>query len=317
LNALGLNERKTKGLLDVGKALSLNDCYWVVPQGFKGKFADFNLYENSFSATLSLIAYTGIRQRVHRFKSSPELSTNGMLPKAWRRLENEGIFLYKGGTSGFANTGLEPYSEYYAYQIAAAMGLDATPYDLVKWKGMLASKCRLFTDIETSFVPIGRIVKFEDEYGFPRDHIDVLTEYYGKLGDRFENALRSMLVFDSIIYNTDRHYGNFGLLRENATGEYIAPAPIFDNGLSLLCYAMKTDLKSFDTAYMRENLLPVSEMTFDLQYKRVAGKLQRQQLRRLLQFEFTPHPRYNLEPWRLEYLNGFVQHRVKTLLEID
>ncbi|MDR0851147.1 MAG: helix-turn-helix transcriptional regulator, partial [Clostridiales Family XIII bacterium] len=145
LMSLGLNERKTKGLLDIGKALSLNDCYWVVPQGFKGKFADFNLYENSFSAALSLVAYTGIKQPIQRFKSSPELSTNGMLPKAWRRLENEGIFLYKGGTSGAANTGLEPYSEFYAYQIAAAMGLDATPYDLVRWKGMLTSKCRLFT----------------------------------------------------------------------------------------------------------------------------------------------------------------------------
>jgi hypothetical protein len=166
-------------------------------------------------------------------------------------------------------------------------------------------------------VPIGELVNFEKEYGGEKDHINVLTDFYRKLGDRFENALRSMLVFDAVIYNTDRHYGNFGLLRDNASGEYIAPAPIFDNGLSLLCYAMKSDLTSFDSEYMQEFLFPVSELTFDMQYKRVAGRLQRQQLRRLLQFKFTPHPRYNLEPDRLEFLNGFVQHRVKTLLEIE
>ena len=35
-----------------------------------------------------------------------------------------GIFLlYKGGTSGFANTGKEPYSEFYAAQVAQAMGI--------------------------------------------------------------------------------------------------------------------------------------------------------------------------------------------------
>jgi transcriptional regulator with XRE-family HTH domain len=317
LMSLGLGPRRIKGILDVGKALSLNDSYWVVPQGFKGEFKDFNLYENSFSATLSLVAYTGESQKVKRFHTSPELSTNGMLPKAWRRLENDGIYLYKGGTTGGVNTGLEPYSEFYAYQIAAAMGLDATPYDLVRWKGMLASKCRLFTDIETSFVPIGRLVTFEDEHGYMKDHIEVLLDFYGKLGRDFENALRSMLVFDSIIYNTDRHYGNFGLLRENSSGEYIAPAPIFDNGLSLLCYAMDYDLTSYDSDYMREYLFPVSELSFDEQARRVIGRLQRQQLRRLLRFEFTPHPRYNLEPKRLEFLNQFVRYRVRTLLELE
>lgn len=36
-----------------------------------------------------------------------------MLAKSWRRIKNN-ILLYKSGTEGFANSGLEPYSEYYA-----------------------------------------------------------------------------------------------------------------------------------------------------------------------------------------------------------
>lgn len=44
-----------------------------------------------------------------------------MLAKSWRRIKNN-IFLYKSGTEGFANSGLEPYSEYYASQIAKNNG---------------------------------------------------------------------------------------------------------------------------------------------------------------------------------------------------
>ena len=55
-----------------------------------------------------------------------------------------------------------------------------------------------------------------------------------------------MLVFDALIYNEDRHFGNFGVLRDNHSGNIIAPAPIFDNGLSLFCYAGKEDYANLD-----------------------------------------------------------------------
>lgn len=45
--------------------------------------------------------------------------------------------------------------------------------------------------------------------------------------------LDNMIAFDYIINNTDRHLGNFGFLRNATTGEYLGPAPIFDNGNSL------------------------------------------------------------------------------------
>ncbi len=64
-----------------------------------------------------------------------------------------------------------------------------------------------------------------------------------------------MLVFDALIYNEDRHFGNFGLLRNNHTGEIIAPAPIFDNGLSLFNYAMPDDFKNL-SAYAKTRSNP-------------------------------------------------------------
>ena len=82
-----------------------------------------------------------------------------MLPKCWRRINGK-IYLYKGGTSGFSNTGFEPYSELYAYQIAKAMGINAIRYTLTKdLKKTLCSKCELFTSKDYSYMPIGQLIR--------------------------------------------------------------------------------------------------------------------------------------------------------------
>ena len=56
-----------------------------------------------------------------------------------------------------------------------------------------------------------------------------------------------MLVFDAVIYNEDRHFGNFGVLRNNHSGELLGAAPVFDNGLSLFNFAMPEDWKDLDS----------------------------------------------------------------------
>ena len=42
-----------------------------------------------------------------------------------------------------------------------------------------------------------------------------------------------MIVCDFIIANKDRHFNNFGVIRDVNTLEFIGVAPIFDNGCSL------------------------------------------------------------------------------------
>ena len=39
--------------------------------------------------------------------------------------------------------------------------------------------------------------------------------YYAELGEDFAEAVHSLLVFDALIYNEDRHFGIFGILRDN------------------------------------------------------------------------------------------------------
>ncbi len=305
LKTLGLSVGNTKGIIDVCKGLSLNDSFWVVPKGFAGTFAEYNLYENDFSEILSLVAYTGTAQTNRAFTTSPELTTAGMLPKAWRRMEEGVIYLFKGGSSGGANTGNEPYSEFYACQIAQAMGLDAVSYDLERWKGILASKCKLFTDIDTAFVPIGRLVHSGGLQG--------CLDYYAELGEDFSESIHSMLVFDAVIYNEDRHFGNFGILRDNHSEAIISPAPLFDHGVSLFNYAMPEDIKNLDE-YAKTRFPVYGDISFERICSEVMGRTQARQLRQLIGFTFRRHPSINWPEERLLAIEKHLQKRVRELL---
>lgn len=303
LSKNGLNENDFIGILSVCKGLSLIDSYWVTTPDDTKTFQQINLFDNRFSQILSQIAFTGYGSSpASRFRSSPEFTTNGMLPKAWRRIKGE-IFLYKGGTSGFANTGKEPYSEFYAAQVADAMGIDHISYGLSVWKGQLCSTCKLFTSKDVSFVPASTLIAEEK--------ITQIIAWYDDHG--WHDALADMLVLDAVIRNTDRHLGNFGFLVDSPTNKLISPAPIFDNGLSLYCYVMDDELDNI--AQQERTLPPALYANFDEVARHVMGAKQRESLRHLLNFRFKKHPRYNLSEARLRALEQTIQSKARTLLE--
>lgn len=86
LSKCGLHINRPMSIIKVSKGLSLNDCYWIVEEGFNGTFEEYNLYDNRFSQILALIAFTGFGSSIRTsLASCPEFTTNGMLPKCWRR----------------------------------------------------------------------------------------------------------------------------------------------------------------------------------------------------------------------------------------
>lgn len=308
LSKCGLHINRPMNIIRVSKGLSLNDCYWVVEEGFNGTFEKYNLYDNRFSQLLALIAFTGYGSSVRTsLVSCPEFTTNGMLPKCWRRV-NGTIRLYKGGTSGASNTGCEPYSEYYAAQIAEVMGINSVSYNLSKWKGELCSVCDLFTSKDYSYLPIGRMVT--------AGGMETVREYYQSLGKEYIDALNAMLVFDAVIFNTDRHFGNFGFMVNNKTNKITASAPLFDHGNALFNYAGRDDLETFAAleAYAA-TLMPCTYDDFTGTAKKALTPELREGLRHLLDFKFKKHPRYNLPDKRLKLLEQFVQKQARVLLE--
>lgn len=303
----GLSLNRPMNIISVSKGLSLNDCYWVVEEGFERNFAEVNLYDNRFSNILASLVFTGYGSSIRTsLLSSPEFTTNGMLPKCWRRIQSK-IYLYKGGTFGAANTGFEPYSEFYASQIAKIMGFEAITYGLSKWKSNLCSTCELFTSKELSYIPVG--------YLKTKGGIKAVREYYESLGDNFVKALNDMIVFDAIICNTDRHFGNFGVLVDNVTNQIVIPAPLFDHGNSLFNFAWGDD---WDNDENLENYIsslnPCVYDDFMETAKSVLTNEHREKLHKLLNFKFERHARYNLPPKRLKMIERQIQKRARMLL---
>ena len=81
-----LSLNRPLGIIAASKGLSLNDCFWVDAEGSGDTFEKVNLYDHRFSQVLAAIAFTGYGSSVRTsLASCPEFSTNGMLPKCWRR----------------------------------------------------------------------------------------------------------------------------------------------------------------------------------------------------------------------------------------
>ena len=84
--------------------------------------------------------------------------------------------------------------------------------------------------------------------------------------------------------------------------------------MSLFNYGMMDDLKDLDR--YRKTRLSYSGESFDDIVKVFCGKKQKEQLRKLIGFKFTPHENYNWEPERYRIIEKFIGQRVYELLNI-
>ncbi len=295
---IGLSSRNVKGIIELCRGLSLNDVYWVVPDGCEDSWKDFNLYENDFSNAIAQMAFTGVGPDFReQWTSSPEFTTNGMLAKCWRRIDGN-VLLYKSGTEGASNTGFEPYSEFYASQIAEAMGLGHVAYGLSRFKGRLCSTCPLFTSDRYGYVPAGRLVSRDEALADPR--------------------FADIFFFDAVIFNTDRHMGNFGYLVDNDTNEIVGAAPIFDNGCGLFSLALDRRGDSHDEfCDLRKFVSRVNPALYVkwLGFPGGLTKKMKERLDGLRGFRIKRHPRYNLPVRRIEAIEDFTQKRIREICE--
>ncbi|MBQ3290168.1 MAG: HTH domain-containing protein [Kiritimatiellae bacterium] len=297
---LGLNSRNIQGIVRLCRGLSVNDVYWVDDEKFSNTWANVNLYTNPFTEAISLVAFSGEGPDFQgQWTSSPEFTTNGMLAKCWRRLDGK-VLLYKSGTEGASNTGFEPYSEYYAAQIAEAMGLNHVSYGLARFKGRLCSTCPLFTSDKYGYIPAGRLVTRDEALADPR--------------------FAEIFFFDAIIFNTDRHMGNFGYLIDNDTNEIVGAAPIFDNGYGLFSLALDREGDTHDEfgdlRKFTERVNPALYMKW-LGFPGGITDTMKKRLSALKGFRLKRHPKYNLSPRRISAIEDFIQMRLNSINEFD
>ncbi|MDO4182141.1 MAG: HipA domain-containing protein [Coriobacteriia bacterium] len=231
---LGFQLGNLEALYKTSLGLSLNDSYWVVPKSFPGRFADYNLFDNSFSEAIGALAVSGEVRGSSLAGNTPELTTDGTLRKGWRIVDGKRV-LYKGASDGYAPG--EPTSEYLAWLIARSLGLDAVRYGLDTWANEQCSTCENFASKDVSYVP------FAVATG-STNLADVLRWCHALSSECFQSVC-DMLVFDALICNTDRHLANFGILRDNVTGKPLKLAPLFDNGRGLFPNVAEDDHQQF------------------------------------------------------------------------
>ena len=304
---MGIRPGDVQRILSVSFGLSLNDCYWVVPQGFEGRFTDYNLYGNPFSEVLSAVAYTGHLDLGSSPLSglTPELTTGGTLRKAWRIVDSQRL-LYKGSTPGWEPG--EWLSECLASQVAAHLGLDVVGYAPDIWESVPCSVCACFCTQEVSYAPLA-VAAADNRFAGA-------LSYAESLGPQSLEAFADMWVFDALICNTDRHLTNVGVLLDARTNRPLKLAPVFDSGRSLFPNVATDQLA--DAPMLAQLQRPaVGGNSFEQAASRVMGERQLKLLRRMEDFEFDTRGLGEKPSARLRALEGFLRERARELGRIE
>ena len=288
------------GFVRLTHALSLNDTYWVKEVGSLLSWSDVSLYLHPFDEVIAQSAFEGGFATCVDPAASPEFGTDGTFPKCWVREEDK-ISLYKAGS---VYMGLEPYSEFYSAQLAKAIGPEMVHYDLDMYRGKLISKCNLFTDENMGYVPYHKInpnvVSMKE---MVRDF-----EVIGS-GDAF----RRMVILDALIFNTDRHLGNFGFLVDNQTQKIVRMAPVFDHNQALLPYAKDKHLASL-SSYLPSRV-PVLGDDFNTFANAMLTPEIKRDLLNLHGFTFKRHEKFNLPEERLQILEKIINRQIGNIIK--
>lgn len=228
-------ENINKVLFDTN-ALSLTDHYWIKEKNSDLDYKDINFFENSFSTDLGDIMFGSIIATPNLV--TPDLTIEGMLKKRWVTIGNKRA-LIKGSSS---INRCESFNEVIASIVCKHLGLRHVEYKIYESKldnKNLYSICFNFlqkNDISEckELVPVADILNYFNDYSDGVERYEKIIEYYNTLGiEASRYKLEEMLVLDYIIGNEDRHFRNFGLVRDATTLKFTDIAPIYDNGLSM------------------------------------------------------------------------------------
>ncbi|MBE5898243.1 MAG: hypothetical protein E7279_01420 [Lachnospiraceae bacterium] len=314
----------SKGFVEITHCLGINDCLWTKSVDSELSWNSVNMYKNQFTDVAQKTAFeTGLHglKLSSTYFSSPEFTAEGSVPKFWKKEDDE-IFLYKSQLSGAANYGLEANSEFISsFILQQIFESQSVFYDITKVKNRLCSKCKLFTDEQFGYIPFYKCFDyfdidndFYDNHFNTKDIIDISKD----IG--YEDDIRKMFFMDSLIFNQDRHLGNFGFLFNNDTFEIIDFAPSFDYNISMLCNALDSDIctyssfKEYEYEYMLGHKLGG---TFSNIGKEVITNTLNLMIPDVLYIPKSNVDSFNLSEKRIGYIISILENNIKVITGRD
>lgn len=218
-------------LLEKCYGLSLSDQYWIKEKNSPITWESINFFTNEFSEDMGKLLMGQITYSNDLDLCSPDNSSDGNLRKKWKIIHGKRCLLKSGNTLN----NQEPYNEVIAtklYERILNTG-DYVPYKLIEEDGIVCSCCETMVSINEELVPayyIDQTMKLKGS--------DSLYEHYlmaceGLGIPHVKQQVHQMIVCDYILANYDRHYRNFGAIRNVKDLTWKQAAPIFDSGSSL------------------------------------------------------------------------------------
>lgn len=213
LNSIGMSQAvtdKERAKIALSyRCASLTDVFWVKIKNEKILFRDINLYENHLENTFIDIALKGKQYTVQNEYLAKDLSTDGCFPKAWQRVHN-GFRLLKGGDFDAVER------ELLASQICRCFHVSQVLYEKDYFDGEKVSVSSNITSKEYSIVPMEAFEVYTANHN--RD-----TKKYILSLDKHNYYM--MNIIDYLVGNTDRHWGNWGVLVRNSNNK---PVRLYD-----------------------------------------------------------------------------------------
>lgn len=202
------------------RCASLTDVFWVRNKGEKISFEEINLYENHLENIFIDIALRGKQYTVDNENLAKDLSTNGVFPKAWKRT-GKGFSLLKDGGQDAVER------ELLASRICQCFKVNQVIYDRGEFDHEPVTISKNITSQEVS------IISMEAFAIYAQNHEKNIKKYILAL-DRYNYYM--MNIVDYLIGNTDRHWGNWGVLVNNVNNKPISLHPLMDFNQSFQMY---------------------------------------------------------------------------------
>lgn len=204
--------------------LNVSDHYWLQPLTTNLDWSDVNFYDHPIADTPLFLSDS---DQIDVDLITPNSSVNGSLRQMWVQ-QKDGIRLLKAGS--FLHQ--QPFNEVFIAYVCEQLGLNHVSYTLERLSsGEFVSSCPLFTGPDLEYIPAwhiaGPLKQRDNKYQAFLDQAAQFSIPHVKA------QLDATLALDFLTLNDDRHYGNFGFLRNSETLEFISMAPIFDNGNTL------------------------------------------------------------------------------------
>jgi hypothetical protein len=218
-------------LVEKSLGISLSDQYWLRPESADLIWEKVDFFRNDFSGDIGEILLGNYPKNKEEISLiSPDNPSDGWLSKKWV-IQNGKRLLMKGGSGAFQQ---EPFNEVVASAIMKRLEISHIPYTLTfDSERKPYSLCENFVTPTTELIPAYLVTKAAKKSNND-SHYTHLLKCCEKLEiPNVKQAIDKMLTLDYIIFNEDRHYYNFGFIRNAETLKWEGFSPIFDSGTSL------------------------------------------------------------------------------------